>query len=43
MDAVEIDAAVVGVAKSHFGLKTDSRLRTHVADGYGLKRGRNEV
>merc|ERR1719370_1074577 len=33
MDAVEIDAAVVGVAKSHFGLKTNARLKTHVADG----------
>lgn len=33
MEAVEIDEALVKVAKKHFGLNTDARLKTHVADG----------
>jgi len=33
MDVVEIDTAMLAVAKNQFALKTDSRLRSHVADG----------
>lgn len=33
IDAVEIDAEVVAVAKSHFGFREDANLRAHVADG----------
>ena len=33
IDAVELDPAVVAVARSHFGLVTDARLQVHVGDG----------
>jgi spermidine synthase len=33
IDAVELDPAVVAVARSHFGLITDARLQVHVGDG----------
>lgn len=33
LDVVDIDPIVVQVAKQHFGLIEDSRLKTHVADG----------
>jgi len=33
VDAVEIDPAVVRVAKEYFGLRPDDHLRVHVADG----------
>ncbi|MBL8382566.1 MAG: fused MFS/spermidine synthase [Burkholderiales bacterium] len=33
IDAVDVDPAVVAVAREHFGLREDARLRTHVADG----------
>ena len=33
IDAVDIDPAVVRVAKRFFGFKEDARLRAHVADG----------
>ncbi len=32
-DVAELDPAVVGLAKSRFGLKEDDRLRIHVGDG----------
>jgi spermidine synthase len=33
IDVVEIDPAVVEVARSHFGFQEDARLRAHVGDG----------
>lgn len=33
IDAVEIDAEVVEIARSHFALPDDDRIRVHVADG----------
>jgi spermidine synthase len=33
IDTVELDPAVVAVARSHFGLVTDARLQVHVGDG----------
>ncbi|MBY0436547.1 MAG: fused MFS/spermidine synthase [Burkholderiales bacterium] len=33
IDVVEIDPAVVDVARSHFGFRDDQRLKAHVADG----------
>ena len=33
IDVVELDPAVVSVAKSHFGFREDARLHAHVADG----------
>jgi spermidine synthase len=33
IDVVEIDPAVVDVARSHFGFRDDPRLKAHVADG----------
>lgn len=41
IDAVEVDPLVVKVAREHFGVKDDPRLRMHVADGrVFLKRSR---
>jgi spermidine synthase len=33
IDIVEIDPAVVEIAKSHFGFREDAHMRTYVADG----------
>lgn len=33
MDVVEIDSAVVDVAKKWFGLQTDDRLKVYTDDG----------
>jgi len=33
IDAVDIDPAVVEVAKSHFGFREDAKMRAHVEDG----------
>ncbi|HCX15098.1 MAG TPA: spermidine synthase [Rhodospirillaceae bacterium] len=33
LDVVEIDPAVVGVARKYFGYKEDAKLRTHTEDG----------
>lgn len=33
IDVVELDPAVLDVARSHFGFREDERLRAHIADG----------
>lgn len=33
IDAIELDPAVVEVARSHFGFRDDARLKAHVGDG----------
>lgn len=33
IDAVELDPAVIEIAKSHFGFREDEKLRAHAADG----------
>jgi spermidine synthase len=39
IDVVDIDPAVVEVAKDYFGFKEDDRLRAHVADGRAFIEG----